>query len=71
MAGPDPSGKRKKVQGLERKGGWGIPGPRRDASELGGAAVAAKLGLTQPAVSRAILRGERLANEQRLVFPKG
>ena len=41
--------------------------------ELGlpGTVVATKLGLTQPAVSRAVLRGERLAKEQRLAFPQG
>jgi len=41
--------------------------------ELGlpGTAVAARLGLTQSAVSRAVLRGERLAKEQRLAFPQG
>jgi len=41
--------------------------------ELGlpGTAVAAKLGLTQPAVSRAVLRGERLTKEEGLAFPPG
>ncbi len=40
--------------------------------ELGlpGTAVAAKLGLTQSAVSRAVLRGERLAKEQGWAFPE-
>jgi len=37
---------------------------------LPGTAVAARLGLTQSAVSRAVLRGERLAKEQRLAFPQ-
>jgi REP element-mobilizing transposase RayT len=41
--------------------------------ELGlpGTVVAAKLGLTQPAGSRAVPRGERLAKEQGLAFPQG
>jgi len=40
--------------------------------ELGlpGTALAAKLGLTQPAVSRAVLRGERLAKGGGIPFPK-
>jgi hypothetical protein len=41
--------------------------------ELGlpGTAVAARLHLTQSAVSRAVRRGERLAREQGLAFPQG
>jgi REP-associated tyrosine transposase len=41
--------------------------------ELGlpGTAVAARLGLTQSAVSRAVRRGERLATEQGVAFPQG
>ena len=40
--------------------------------ELGlpGTVVAAKLGLTQPAVSRAVLRGERLAKGGGIPFPR-
>ncbi|MBI4571876.1 MAG: transposase [candidate division NC10 bacterium] len=38
---------------------------------LPGTVVAARLGLTQPAVSRAVLRGERVVKEQGLVFPQG
>jgi len=40
--------------------------------ELGlpGTALAAKLSLTQPAVSRAVLRGERLAKGGGIPFPK-
>jgi len=37
---------------------------------LSGTVVATNLGLTQPAVSRAVLRGERLAKEQGLAFPQ-
>ena len=37
---------------------------------LPGTAVAATLGLTQSAVSRAVLRGERLAKDQGWAFPK-
>jgi DNA-binding transcriptional LysR family regulator len=33
--------------------------------------VAARLGLTQSAVSRAVRRGERLATEQGVAFPQG
>jgi len=41
--------------------------------ELGlpGAVVARKPGLTQTTVSRAVLRGERLAKERRWTFPQG